>query len=114
MCIDGGREMTKAMRDARKKRGITQKEIAELIGVKPDYIRRVEKNKVKTPAYVVYRYCQILRVPPEVFFKTDIKENDAARWITDALPHLPDYLLKGIQNLIYQYINEQAEKRSKK
>ena len=55
-------EFGKIMRTARKRRGMTQKELAELVGVSTVYCREVEYGRY-TPTWVIWlRICTALDI----------------------------------------------------
>jgi len=58
-----------------RKKGMTQKSIAEECNVTKAYISNIERGKTKIPASLVYQYCKLLDVSPNVMLG-DIEEYD--------------------------------------
>jgi transcriptional regulator with XRE-family HTH domain len=62
------------LREARRKRGLTQVELAEASGVLQTNISAIELGIVKSPTWeTVARLCKALRVKPEEVFPVEHK-----------------------------------------
>ena len=57
------------MQETRSNAHISQKQMAQLLGVSKTYISNIENGRTKLPADILLGYCKILKVPPEHFLK---------------------------------------------
>lgn len=57
---------------ARKRRGLTKKALAKLIGVTPHTVLRYESGEIAPPPTIVQKLSEALDFPPEFFFAPDI------------------------------------------
>lgn len=66
------------VRAARKKQGITQKELAQIVGITPTYCRCIEKGKY-SPTWIIWlKICTVLDIDiqklAEQYIKPEIRE----------------------------------------
>jgi transcriptional regulator with XRE-family HTH domain len=57
-------EVPTRMQTLRANAKITQKQMAERLGVTKTYISNLERGVTKLPAHILYSYCEILHVSP--------------------------------------------------
>lgn len=60
------------LRDARKSRDYTMREVAELVGISPGYYSLIEHGKKTPSGKVAARLSKLLGVPLEKFFEAKI------------------------------------------
>ncbi len=91
------------MKLERKRKGLTQKEMAEEIGVALNYIGNLENSHVKIPLYIVLEYSRILGIPASRFVaseETALPTNDEVLFEYDRLPNrLKAYVFEFMQEL---------------
>ena len=69
----------KVIREARKKRGLLQGQLAEKLGVSPNMIGHWEKGRAKPGLDLVPQLCRELGISLEMFFTGRQKQNDDSR-----------------------------------
>lgn len=72
--------LSNRMQKFRRNKRITQKEMADLLGVSPNHISNIERGATDISAFAVIKYCQILKVEPNemINFVSFESEKDAA------------------------------------
>lgn len=99
------------MKEARKERKITQRELGKMIGVDFTYISKIETGALEPPSEeVIKKISKVLdldenelflaakKVPTE--FKNTIMENSTAKMFFRKYPNLTDKQLKKIEEII--------------
>src|SRR4051812_21735822 len=59
---------------ARKRRGLTKRDLAEAVGVTPHTILRYEDGEMVPSEEVLGKLASVLAFPPEFFFDADVHE----------------------------------------
>ena len=78
------------MQAYRKQKGVTQKKMAELLGVSTTYISNIEQGVNKLPLWVLDKYCEVLKIPVEDMLRTDDRELDTANTIAELVRKMPE------------------------
>ena len=63
----------KQLRIARKERGMTSKELAELSGINANYLRQIESGMRTTSIPKMIEICRILHVSPDFLFRGEVE-----------------------------------------
>ena len=61
--------------ETRKKAGITSDKLAELCGVGPVHIRKIESGAKSPSIHLFVRICNALRVSPEYLLQDSLEDN---------------------------------------
>ncbi|NPV75543.1 MAG: helix-turn-helix transcriptional regulator [Anaerolineae bacterium] len=69
-------EIAERIKLARKERGFTQSELAELLNRTPSNISDIERSRVQVSAVDLYLISQFLNKPIEYFYGEEFREND--------------------------------------
>jgi transcriptional regulator with XRE-family HTH domain len=56
------------LKEARKKKGLTQAQLAEMVGTSPKYISRIENYRANFSVYLAYKIAWVLKVPMDELF----------------------------------------------
>ena len=64
------------IKNARKKKGLTQKELAEMINAKHNSISDWEKNKSKPDVDTIELLCGVLGISPSLLFKPNLEDSE--------------------------------------
>lgn len=87
----------------RKKAGITQEELAEKIGVTPQAVSNLERNKYMATAETIDKICEVLNATPDVLCRKPISKSsksDILLRINSDLEKLSPDQLKQILKII--------------
>jgi transcriptional regulator with XRE-family HTH domain len=86
------------IREARKRLGLTQRSLADLVGVTAQQIQKYEKgaNRVSVPALL--KFCKILSIAPDYFFGEHIPNEKGTDDFDDDLAITIARLLRKIKN----------------
>lgn len=57
------------IKNFRKREGLTQKQLSQIVGVSPNYISKIENGKVFFSIPLLCRLCIFFKVQPREFFK---------------------------------------------
>lgn len=66
---ENGEKMASVVRAARKRAGMTQKEIARLLGLSQGKISKIETGLLSMEAFQWIEFCEALRIPPNSILK---------------------------------------------
>lgn len=87
----------------RKKAGITQEELAEKIGLTPQGVSNLERNKYMANAETLDKICEVLNITPDVLCRKSISKSsksDLLLHINSDLEKLSPDQLKQILKII--------------
>lgn len=68
------------LRGIRKSRGLTQKELAQMIGITPITLCLYEQNKMQPPLSRLIRLCHVLAVTPNELLGFEQKTTEERMW----------------------------------
>lgn len=110
-------EIAGKIRQARKERGLTQSELAELLNRTASNISDIERNRVQVSAVDLYLIAKYLTKPIEYFFGDEFRENDIQDLIAFVRKQSPEVRKESIQTiksiLSMQEINDKFQNSGK-
>jgi transcriptional regulator with XRE-family HTH domain len=80
-----GSRLSQYLRSRRIELALTQREIAESLGYKPQFVTNWERGTSSPPAHILPRLIEVLEVPAAVILKI-LAEDSAAFWEEVFLP----------------------------
>lgn len=105
--MDGQKAFGSRIKELRKNKNITQEKLAEIIGVEPQQICRIEKGACFTTFETLEKLSSALNIPIQDFFNYNhIKtKNELLKAINNSLSELPEDKLRTIYKVIMSIIN---------
>lgn len=91
---------------------LSQRDMANIIGVSKTYISNIERGKTKLPAYILNAYCHILHIAPETILDFKYKDGDLESDILKSIEQLNPMQKETIRTLVKALENENIEKQS--
>ncbi len=99
------------LRQARKREGYTQHQLAEQIGAKHNSVSNWEKDQNTPSAHMLAAICRVLQTPADYFFEQQrpgMSEMEFALW--DEIQQLDQDNLRDVLQFV-QYIREKGKKQ---
>jgi transcriptional regulator with XRE-family HTH domain len=100
----------KNLKNFRKKRGLSQMQLAEYCDISSVYISEIEIGKKFPSIGVIEKIAFILKVEPYLLFKNQKKDNFVKT--SEEKSHLPYYVNKQLQKQLKTYIKKQIDQSS--
>jgi transcriptional regulator with XRE-family HTH domain len=100
----------KNLKNFRKKRGLSQMQLAEYCGISSVYVSEIEIGKKFPSIGVIEKIAFILKVEPYLLFKSQTKDNLVKT--NEEKSHLPYYVNKQLQKQLKTYIKKQIDQSS--
>jgi transcriptional regulator with XRE-family HTH domain len=97
---------TKNLKDFRKKRGLSQMQLAEYCGISAVYIAEIEIGKKFPSIGVIEKIAAVFRIEPYLLFKPHTK--NSLTETSEKKPHLPYYFNKQLQRQLKTHIKKQV------
>ena len=94
------REFGLRVREARKNRRLTMRELAEKINISENFLARIESNNGKAGIGTIIKICNELKISMDFLFQDSLFERKAETLNLDALSE-PDrnFVIKTLKNL---------------
>lgn len=92
-----------------KKKGMTQKEVAEKIGKSPTSISQIVSGVYQPSSETLKRICDVLEVPPAILHFLTISEND----IPDSKKDLYQMLAPSLKDFVFKVFGSTDKEVSK-
>lgn len=91
----------------RKRKGITQEKLSELINMSPSYINAIETKSSFPQPEVIEKIAQVLSIPPYELFKYDGCPQNTMQFDSQKFAkEISDLLYKKLQADIYKNVQE--------
>lgn len=90
---------------------LSQRDMANKIGVSKTYISNIERGKTKMPAFIMNAYCHILHISPDTITDYRYGDSDIETDILKSLEHLTMEQKKIIRTMVKALETEQIAKR---
>jgi transcriptional regulator with XRE-family HTH domain len=97
----------KNLKKYRKKKGLSQMQLAEYCGISPGYIAEIETGKKFPSVNIIEKIAVILKIEPYILFKSSQMGSTLSETIENK-PHLPYYVNKQLQKKIKDCIKTQT------
>jgi len=94
------RELGLRVREARKNRGLTMRELAEKVNITENFLARIESNNGRAGIGTIIMICNELKISMDFLFKDSLFEVESETFNFEALSE-PDknFVIKTIENL---------------
>lgn len=109
---DFANKVSVRMQQYRLKAKLSQRDIANIIGVSKTYISNIERGKTKIPAYILNAYCYILHISPDTLLNYTYGEKDLETDILKNLEQLSPYQKETIRTMVKVLAEENQKKMS--
>lgn len=103
-------EITERMKQIRKEKNITQKQIADESDCTVAFVSNVENNRTKLNLRLLSYYSKICNVPMELFFNTDPIDTHIPQNTSSPLENEASVLDKKILSIFHRYNMEERRK----
>jgi transcriptional regulator with XRE-family HTH domain len=100
----------KNLKKFRKKRGLSQMQLAEYCGISSVYVSEIEIGKKFPSVGVMEKIATTLKIEPYLLFKSQTKDNFVKT--SEEKSHLPYYVNKQLQKQLKTYIKKQIDQSS--
>lgn len=90
---------------------LSQRDMANIIGVSKTYLSNIERGKTKLPAYILNAYCHILHIAPETFLDFKYKDGGLEADILKSMEHLSLMQKETIRTMVKALEAENLEKQ---
>ncbi len=100
------KDFGKRLKEIRAKKGITQFQLAEKVGIDAKHMSHIETGRSFPKADLITRFSQVLEVNYNEFFKTEhlLERNALMKKITNTLEASTDEELKKIYKLMISFL----------
>lgn len=114
MCKYDRVAMGKRIRARRKNMGISQKDLAELIGISDNHMSSIEKGANNTTLDVLIRLCEVLKTTPDFFLLGNMRTNNIPQNIYENLLLCTEVDVKLVDHIVKYMAVENQDEYSKK